>query len=108
MRQTSAEHGLSLRRRNWPRTELYLAYALDAARASRLEEARDVALSAVGHVSLEDRRLRLLLGQLAVALGDRTLLREAKAFLRFLNLSAWERMLEEVEQAGSPDFTKFA
>ena len=89
------------------RTELYLAYASGAMRAGRLKEARDVTLQAVGHASLEDPRLHLLLGQLAVGLGDGTLLREAKAFLRFLNLPAWERMLKEAEQSRSPNFTRF-
>jgi hypothetical protein len=76
-------------------------------RAGRLKEARDVTLQAVGHASLEDPRLHLLLGQLAVGLGDGPLLREAKAFLHFLNLPAWERMLKEAEQSRSPNFTRF-
>ena len=37
----------------------------------------------MGHVSLEDPRANFLLGQLAVALRDRKLLEESKAFLQF-------------------------
>jgi hypothetical protein len=87
------------------RSDLYFSYALAAACAGRLEVARDVALESVGHVSLEDPRLHLLLGQLAIGLGDRTLLREARTFLRFLNLIPWERKLDELERSGSQDFT---
>lgn len=86
------------------RLNLYFSYALEAARAGRIETARDVAMETVGHVSPEDPRPHLLLGELAVKLRDRKLLREARAFLRFLNLDRWERKLEQVEQSGSPDF----
>jgi hypothetical protein len=64
------------------RGNLYFSYALEAARAGRIEIARDVALEIVGHVDLEDPRPHLLLGQLAVKLRDRKLLSEVKAFLR--------------------------
>jgi|SRR5580693_6707947 hypothetical protein len=48
------------------RAHLYYSYALEAARAGRIETARDVALETVGHVNLENPRPHLLLGQLAV------------------------------------------
>lgn len=86
------------------RADLYLNYALHSARAGELEVAREVALETVGHVTLEDPRVHLLLGQLAVRLKDRKLLREAKAFLRFLRHDRWERMLDQASQSGSPDF----
>lgn len=86
------------------RLELYLAYAWAAARAGRLEIARDVALETVAHVSIEDPRAHLLLGQIAVARRDRTLLREARSFLRFLKLGSWERKLDEAIRSGAPDF----
>ena len=66
--------------------------------------ARDVALEAVGHVTMEDPRLRLLLGQVAIRLGDRRLLGEAKAFLDFFNFEPWRRKLGEVEESGVLDF----
>jgi hypothetical protein len=86
------------------RANLYYSYALEAARAGRIETARDVALGTIGHVNLEDPRQHLLLGQLAVRLRDRELLREAKAFLQFRKLNRWERKLDQVVQSGSPDF----
>jgi hypothetical protein len=86
------------------RGNLYFSYALEAARAGRIEIARDVALETVGHVDLEDPRPHLLLGQLAVKLKDQELLREARNFLRFLKLDPWERKLDRVVQCGSPDF----
>jgi hypothetical protein len=86
------------------RANLYFSHALESARAGRLEIARDVALETVGHVSLEDPSPHWLLGQLAVILRDQRLLREAKAFLRFLKLDHWERRLDQVVVSGSPDF----
>ncbi len=86
------------------RIDLYLAHARTSARSGELEAARDVALETVSHVSIEDPRAHLLLGQIAVALRDRKLLREAKACLRFLDLESWERQLDDAIQSGSPDF----
>jgi hypothetical protein len=86
------------------RTQLYFEYALGAARAERLDVARDVALEAVGHVTMQDPRLHLLLGQVAVGLGDRTLLGEARTFLAFMKLDAWARRLDEMASSGSADF----
>ena len=86
------------------RAELYFTHALESARAGLLELARDVALEAVGHVTMEDPRLLLLLGQVAIRLGDRRLLGEAKAFLDFFNFEPWRRKLGEVEESGVLDF----
>src|SRR5260370_26488190 len=86
------------------RGDLYFSYALESARGGRIEIARDVALETVGHVDLEDPRPHLLLGQVAVKLRDRELLRQAKSFLRFLKLDRWEQKLDQVVQSGSPDF----
>jgi hypothetical protein len=86
------------------RRYLYLRYALDAARAGRLEIARDVALETVGHVTLAEPRLHLLLGQIGIGQRDRTLLREAGEFLAFLKAEAWSRKLEQTARTGSPNF----
>ena len=86
------------------RENLYFSYALESARAGRIEIARVVALETVGHVSLEDPRPHLLLGQLAVKLRDRELLREAKSFLQFFKLDRWGRKLDQVVLSGSLDF----
>ena len=90
------------------REQAYFAYAIQAARAGRLDVAREVALEAVGHVTIEEPRAHMLLGQVAIGLADRTLLREAGAFLAFLNQSPWQRKLEESARAGSPDFTSWS
>jgi hypothetical protein len=86
------------------RADLYFEFALDEARAGRLAIAREVALETVGHVTMDDPRPHFLLGQLGVGLSDRGLVREAKTFLGFLGLDAWERKLDEVVRSGSPDF----
>ena len=85
------------------RADLYLNFAAHSALAGQFAIARDVALETVGHVSLEDPRLHLLLGQLAVELEDRKLLREAKAFLRYFELAEWEQKLDQVVRSGRPD-----
>ena len=85
--------------------DLYLSYALASARAGELDTAREVTLETVAHVSFEDPRAHFLLGQIGVALQDRAMLREAKAFLRFFQLDLWERRLDGVVRSGSPDFT---
>jgi len=86
------------------RLELYLAYALNSARAGLFEIAREVAIEIVGHVSTEDPRPHLLLGQVAVVLSDDTLFREAKAFLHLLKFDAWERKLDQDALSGALDF----
>jgi hypothetical protein len=89
------------------RLELYFAYALRSARAAQLEAARDVALEVVAHVSLEDPRPHLLLGELAVALRDRTLLQEAQTFLRFFKYESWAQRLALVVQSGHARFQDY-
>ena len=89
------------------RIEFYVGRALEWARDGRLEAARDLALKSVGHVYFEDPRPHLLLGQLAVVLGDRLLLEEAKAFLHYFGSVSWEQRLEDVERIGTCDFSCF-
>jgi hypothetical protein len=89
------------------RTNLYFAYALKSARAGRLEVARDIALEAIGHVTLEDPRLHFLLGQLALGLSDRVLLREARAHMAFFGQDMWEQRLARSVRSGSPEFVDF-
>lgn len=86
------------------RADLYFAYALRLAREGQLEIAREVALEAVGHVTFENLRLHLLLGQIAVAMNDRRLLEEAKTFLQFFNFTRWERRLDQIARRKSPNF----
>jgi hypothetical protein len=86
------------------RLDLYVEYARLSAQEGELEVARDVALETVGHVSLEDPRPHLLLGQIAVALGDGRLLGEARAFLRYFEHEPWERRLDQAVRSGGSDF----
>jgi hypothetical protein len=86
------------------RMELYFGYALNSARAGKLETARDVALETVGHVDAENPRPHLLLGELGLALGDRTMLREAREFLRVLGHDRWERTLDDIVRVGKPKY----
>jgi hypothetical protein len=88
------------------RAQLYCAFALESARAGKLELARDVALEAVGHVTMEDPRLHLLLGKIAIVRGDRRLLGEAKAFLEFFGMDSWHRKLSQSEESGAADFAQ--
>lgn len=89
------------------RANLYFAYALRAARAGKNELARDVALEAVGHVTFEHPLLHLLLGEVAIGLGEKKLLHEAKAFLQFLQLGHWGDMLDHDAKSGLPNLEHF-
>lgn len=86
------------------RLENFLNYAQVAARAEQFYTARDVLLEAAAHVGIEDPRLHLSLGQVALALYDSELLREAKTFLRFFNLKSWERRLDQIAQSRRSDY----
>jgi hypothetical protein len=86
------------------RAELYYAYAREAACQGQIEVACSVALEAVGHVTLEDPRFHLLLGQIALARGDRAQFDEASAFLQLLGFERFQRKLEEVARSGIADF----
>jgi hypothetical protein len=87
------------------RTEAYLAWALKSAQAGRLEAARDVGLETVSHVTLEDPRLHVFLGRVAIALGDETLLQDAKSFLSFLKQDRLRRSLDGFAQRRPWDFS---
>ena len=87
------------------RMEFYIGRALEWAREGRLEAARELALESVGHVHFEDPRPHLMLGQLAVVLGDRQLLKEARSFLRYFGFISSERILDDVERLGTCDFS---
>jgi hypothetical protein len=78
------------------RLERFLKYAQAAARAEQFYTARDVLLEAAAHVSIEDPRLHLSLGQVALALYDSELLHEVKTFLRFFKLKSWEGRLNQM------------
>lgn len=86
------------------RLELYLTHAQTSARNGELFASRDVLLETAGHVSFDDPRVHMLLGEVAVALHDRELLREAKAFLQFFKFNSWAHKLDEVVQSGSLNF----
>ena len=86
------------------RLEQFLGYAQAAARAEQFYTARDVLLEAVAHISIEDPRLHLALGQVALALYDPDLRHEARTFLRFLKLKDWERRLDAQSRWSHFDF----
>jgi hypothetical protein len=86
------------------RAALYEAYALGLARRGQFEAARAVALETVAHVTMDRAQPHFLLGQLAVSLGDQTLLREAKTFLRVFGFTEWEGKLVDVVRSGLPDY----
>jgi hypothetical protein len=87
------------------RTHVFMRYALDAAGAARFEEARDVALCAVAHVTADEPHLHLLIGQLGVALGAPSLVREARRCLQFLGRDALASALDDAMRARVPDFS---
>jgi len=86
------------------RLDLYLTHAQTSARTGKLYDSRDVLLETAAHVTFEDPRVHVLLGQVAVALHDWELLREARAFLQFFKFNSGECKLDEVVQSGSINF----
>jgi hypothetical protein len=86
------------------RLEQFLNYAEAAARAEQFYTARDVLLEAAAHVGVEDPRLHLSLGHVAVKLYDSKLLHEAKSFLRFFKLKSWERRLDQIAHSRGSDY----
>ena len=86
------------------RDNLYWNYARSAAREGKLLLARDVALELVGHVSAEDPRVHLLLGKLAIRLGDKSLLRETQSFLAVLKVAGAIEDLRNAEKTGDWQF----
>ena len=86
------------------RMEQFLSYAQAAARAEQFYSARDALLEAAAHVSVEDPRLHLALGHVAVRLYDTEMLREAAAFLRYFKLESWEQRLDQISMSGRRDY----
>jgi len=82
------------------RESLYFTHAKEAAERGDPQEAREIALGAIQHVTMESARLHLLLGQIAVSLMDKDLLRDARMFLEFLHAEQALRELREIEQSG--------
>jgi hypothetical protein len=89
------------------RADLYLAYAVERAQQGRYDEAQLVALETVGHVMLEDARVHLLLGMLALQQNDQRLLQEVKTFLTTLWRKDELTYLAQMERTGTVDFTIF-
>lgn len=86
------------------RLELYLHYAQAAARAGDIDEAYEVVLETMAHVTFEDPRGHFLLGQIAAALHLHPTLHEAKAFLRYFKLREWEQQLEQTVKSDSRNY----
>jgi hypothetical protein len=83
------------------RESLYFTRAKEAADRGDQQEAREIALEAIQHMTMESARLHLLLGQIAVSLKDKDLLRDARAFLEFLHAEQSLRELHSIEQSGT-------
>ena len=81
------------------RLEDFLNYSQAAARAEQFYTARDALLEAAAHVSAEDPRLHWSLGQVALALYDSKLFKEAKTFLRFFKFNSWDHRLDQIAQS---------
>lgn len=85
------------------RTRLYLQYTLDAAYRGDFRLARYVGLCGVVHLTLEEPQLHLLIGQVGVALGHTSLVRDAQQFLRFLGRELLAAALEDSLAEGVPN-----
>ena len=77
------------------RLDLYYLFAREAARSGNVDVARDVGLETVGHVSMEDPRLHILLGKLGKLLGDQRLSHDAQTFLAYFGVENWKHEVNE-------------
>ena len=89
------------------RANLYLAYAVEEVQQGRYDEALLVALETVGHVTVEDWRVHLLIAMLALARKDQRLLQEAKTLLSHFWAKEALENLAQMERTGTLDFTIF-
>jgi len=83
------------------RESVYFAHAKEAAERGALQEAREITLKAIQHVTMESASLHLLLGKIAISLKDKELLRDARMFLEFLHAAQALRELQAIEQSGN-------
>jgi len=66
------------------RESLYFARAKEALEQGNFQEAKETALEAIQHITSESPRLHLLVGKIALCLGEKDLFAEARTFLEFL------------------------
>src|SRR6267378_1458939 len=82
------------------RESLYFARAREAAERGALQKAKETALEAIQHVTMDSARLHLLPGKIALALKEKEVVREAEAFLEFLHAKQSVRELLAAEETG--------
>jgi len=83
------------------RESLYFARANEAVACGNFQEARETVLEAIQHVTMESPRLHLLLGKIALWLGEKELFCEARTFLEFLQAEQPLRELLAAEQSSN-------
>jgi hypothetical protein len=88
----------------YARAEFYVRNAMSAATRGDLDEATEVLLETVGHVTPDDPRLHVYLGELAAARGDDRMLREAKCFLSFLDYNGSDERFERAAATRRVEF----
>jgi len=82
------------------RESVYFASAQAAARRGDFQEAKEVALEAIQHVTTDSTRLHLLLGKIALSLKEKDVFGEAQAFLEFLRATPSARELLAAAETG--------
>jgi hypothetical protein len=83
------------------RESLYFARANEARARGDFQDARETALHAIQHVTAESPRLHLLLGQVALFLGEKDTFCEARSFLEFLRAEQPLRELLAAEKSSA-------
>lgn len=81
------------------RESVYFARASQAVAGGNFQEAKETALEAIQHITMESPRLHLLLGKVALFLGEKEVFCEARAFLEFLQAEQPLRELLAAEQS---------
>ena len=83
------------------RESLYFGRANEAVARGNFQDAKETALEAIQHITIESSRLHLLLGKAALFLGDKDVFCEARTFLEFLQAEEPLRELLTAEQSSN-------
>ncbi len=86
------------------RLELFMVEAIARIREGALDAARTALLAAVAHAAPDDPRPHFLLGQVASATQDLSLLEEVWEFIHWFGGEKWEARLKDTMRAGEYDF----
>jgi hypothetical protein len=88
------------------RTEVYVRHALDLATGGDWRMASYTGMCALQHVTLDEAHVHLLVGEIAIARGPRSIVEDASRWLRFLGCEDLAGLLDADQAAGVADLSR--